>query len=245
MARRKSADPTASDFGFVYVMSDGPRSRAKQYKIGFSGCVEERRKKLSAQTAASEELYVVMQWLCPSSEDAQKIEKRVKDKLASEGLGIRKRREFFQCDNLLTIKKWVEDAANNLNCKIYLSVEPNACSVAKSLNHMHTIPHDVLQCLPREQRAAYFQGARDALKLIALMGAVTEPVESVSVYALGSISEDLETNRDIDIADQTPSLTGTILGHFRNGADPQVQKAADNAIDIVRLNEQEELHQYT
>jgi hypothetical protein len=76
------------------------------------------------------------------------------------------------------------------------------------------------------------------------MGAVAERVESVSVYALGSISRNLEVNRDINIAVQTPSLVSTILGHFRNEADPQVRKASDNATDIVRLNEQEELHKY-
>jgi len=244
MARRKSSDSTATDFGFVYVMSDGPRSRAKQYKIGYSACVEERRRELSGQTAASEELYVVMQWLCPSSHDARKIESRVKERLASSGLGIRKRREFFRCESILTLKQYVEDAARELNCRIYLNVDATSTSAAKSLNQLHSIPHDVLQCWPRDQRAAYFQGARDVLGLIALMGAVPERVENVSVYALGTIASDLETNRDIIEADEMPSLTGTVFGHFRKGPDTQLRKAADNAINAIRLNELEELHQY-
>ncbi len=225
-------------FGYVYVMTDGPRGKARHYKIGLSSSVSRRKKELSSQTSASEEFQIVIAWLFPSYEDAKKAEKLVKDKLEAKGLRLRKRFEFFHIENLHVVKDCIEQAARELGCRTY-PVTADALSVIRSLPQAFCTPHDLIRCLPREQRAAYFHGAHDLLTIICAMS-----LESISSRSLQCLANDLTINRDTVLSSDTPSLLSTVLGHFRNDERLDVRVAAERALEMIRDSERSELHSY-
>jgi len=207
-------------FAYVYVVSSPELTTSK---IGFTTNLKSRLAGLASSSSAP---FVWRPWKVyqlASSAEARKLENLVKSDHGLAQFLISGKREFFDCrPSIVTEAVAAVAHANNI---ILLSNFPYCVEAIDQISKLFpSTPDEVVASLSDQERAAYWIGARDVLRVLSYLDGV-----DINVQAFKELAKQFEINRMHGAIE----LWETVVGHFRNSGTSSSRRMAESAANLI------------